>query len=157
MTAGSPRGGCAAGEVDPPGRGSTQRRPAPRPAHEQASLLLTVAAATAVVLLGACASEQTAAERWAREVRILETWQLEERPYDEIGVLLETEAIRSGGEEAAVDVAKNRLRLRAAGLDGDAVVIGFCERGVVPDDPATRLRPTVVCEGLVIRWLAPRP
>jgi len=122
-----------------------------------ASLVLAASVAAAAVLLVACASEPTAAERWAREVRVLEPWQLGDRPYDEVGVLLETEAIGPGGDDAAARVAKGRLRLRAAELDGDAVVIGLCERGVVPDDPATRLRPTVVCEGLVIRWLAPRP
>ncbi len=121
------------------------------------SLLLIASVATAAVLHAACASEPTAAERWVREVRVLEAWQLGDRPYDEVGVLLETEAIGAGGEEAAVEVAKNRLRRRAAELDGDAVVIGLCERGIVPDDTSTRLRPTVVCEGLVIRWLAPRP
>lgn len=122
----------------------------PLRARTAAVLLLATSAG-----LAGCASHQLSDnERWARELRVLDPSQLGSRSYDEIGVLLETEPIHADGEAAAISTAKNRLRLRAAELDGDAVVIGFCERGVDPDDPATRLRPTVVCEGLVIRWLS---
>ena len=59
-----------------------------------------------------------------------------------------------GGEDAAIDTAKRRLRRRAAQLDGDAVVIVECGRNVRPMDETeiSRMTPEVVCHGVAIRW-----
>jgi hypothetical protein len=92
---------------------------------------------------------------WARQIRFLEPAQLGDRSYDELAAIEEDAAISASGEEAAVDRAKDAMRLRAAKVDADAVVIVQCGRVVDPDDPATRFTPTVRCQGVAIRWKTP--
>jgi hypothetical protein len=120
--------------------------------------LIIACAALCVALLG-CGSSQPAdpdVDAWEREVRILEPGQVN-RPYEELGGLLEEReplGMGMGGDDAAIDTAKRRLRRRAAELDADAVVIVECGRSVRPMDETelTRMTREVVCHGVAIRW-----
>lgn len=116
---------------------------------------------TAALLLAlGCASTSSDPNMgaWEKEVRVLTPAQLGDRQYEELGgTLEEKETIRSsyGGEDAAIETAKRKLRRRAAELDGDAVVVYECGRHVRPIEenrlPSTG--PEVVCHGVAIRWL----
>ncbi len=80
--------------------------------------------------------------------------QVGERQYEEISGLEEQERIGVSGEDAAISIAEQRLRRRAAKLDADAVVIVACGRNVraINDDPMPVTEPMVVCHGVAIRW-----
>lgn len=133
-----------------------RRRPAiPRRA-------LTAAAITISVLALGCASsdQDDEAARWAREVRVLRPEQVGDRGYDVLGQLEERVVIGVSGEDGARSEAEHRLRYRAAKLDADAVVMFGCERAGGLDSPARpgddlAMTPTLVCQGLAIRWLQP--
>ena len=66
-------------------------------------------------------------DAWEREVKILAPAQVGDRQYQELGGLLEErEPMRSGfgGEEEAVDAARQKLRRRAAELVAEPEEIG---------------------------------
>lgn len=97
-------------------------------------------------------------DAWEKEVRILTPAQVGERQYEELGGLLEEREMIGGsvdGEGEAIDVARRKLRRRAAQLDADAIVIVECGRHVLPVDEAgmPALGPEVVCHGVAIRWM----
>ena len=107
-------------------------------------------------LFGGCASnmseEDRAAQRWAQQIRILEPDQLGDRTYDVLAELEERVRVSAAGEEEAVSEAKRRMRLRAAKVDADAVVMVRCERIIDPNDWDAKTTPTVGCIGYAIRW-----
>jgi hypothetical protein len=107
----------------------------------------------------ACSSattpEEEAARRWAREVRILRPGQLGDRPYDVRAGLEERVPISTMGKEAAIREAERSLKLRAARVDADAVVIEFCDRARDQRDITTMNTPMVICQGYAIRWTGP--
>lgn len=100
------------------------------------------------------------AARWAREVRVLRPEQVGDRAYDVRGQLEERVLIGVSGETGARSEAEQRLRYRAAKLDADAVVIVGCEiigdsRGAARPTEEFALAPTLVCQGVAIRWRLP--
>jgi hypothetical protein len=121
------------------------------------SVLARAAAAVlgAVVLLG-CASEASQEEqevrRWAREITVLQPGNLGDRAYDVLAELEERVPIGAMGEDAARDEAERSMRLRAAKIDADAVVLAECRTVADPDDWEARTTPTLRCLGLAIRW-----
>ena len=109
-----------------------------------------------VFLLGGCASNQTEEEkdiqRWAQQIRILTPDSLGDRPYDVLAELEERVRISSLGEQDAVSEAERKMKLRAAKVDADAVVMVRCERIRDPNDWEAKSTPTVGCIGYAIRW-----
>ena len=109
-----------------------------------------------VVLLGGCASNQSQedadAQRWAQQIRILKPENLGDRPYDVLAELEERVGISAMGEQDAVSEAERRMKLRAAKVDADAVVMVRCERIRDPTDWEARSTPTIGCLGYAIRW-----
>ncbi len=109
-----------------------------------------------VVLLGGCASNQSQenadAQRWAQQIRILKPENLGDRSYDVLAELDERVRISAMGEEDAVSEAERRMKLRAAKVDADAVVVVRCERIRDPNDWDAKSTPTVGCIGYAIRW-----
>ena len=86
--------------------------------------------------------------------------QVGDRGYDVLGQLEERTTIGATGEDGARSEAERRLRYRAARLDADAVVLIGCEsagdarRPSRPTDDLA-MTPTLVCQGVAIRWLQP--
>jgi hypothetical protein len=118
-------------------------------------LVVVLASAPLVACSSATTGEDEAARRWAREVRILAPGQLGSRPYEVLGGFEERVRIGALGKDDAIREAESKLRLRAAKVDADAVVIGFCDRARDPHDLSTRSTPTVICQGTAIRWTGP--
>jgi len=105
----------------------------------------------------ACGSTATEEEqdvrRWAREIRILEPGQVGDRPYDVLAELDERVRIGAMGESDAISRAKDNMRLRAAKVDADAVVLAGCRRLAPREDFEAGTTPTMRCVGYAIRWL----
>jgi hypothetical protein len=109
---------------------------------------------------GSTGSSDPDLDAWEREVQVISPAQIADRQYEELGGLLEErEPIRSssayGGEEAAIEAAKRRLRRRAAELDADALVVIECGRHVRPIEETNIpiSEPEIICHGGAIRWL----
>jgi len=118
----------------------------------------TVACVALVLMIAACSSSTSDLTAWEHEVAMITPAQVGERQFEELGGFLEErEAIQAnfGGEDQAIDVARRRLRRRAAERDADAVVIVECGRHVQPvEGPSLPSSvPEVVCHGVAIRWL----
>jgi len=109
------------------------------------------------VLAVGCASNATEedldAQSWAREVRIITPENVGDRDYDVLAELEERVRITAMGEEDAVSEAERRMRLRAARVDADAVVMAGCGRITDRDDFEARTTPTMRCLGYAIRWV----
>jgi hypothetical protein len=127
---------------------------------EEVTVKRGVACAALLALAFGCSSSTSDPnlDAWEREVKVLTPAQVGDRQYEELGGLLEErEPMRSGfgGEEEAVDAARQKLRRRAAELDADAVVIVECGRHVRSIDEGSRssMVPEVVCHGVAIRWM----
>ena len=109
-------------------------------------------------MIGGCSSSSSDLAAWEQEVAIISPAQVGERQYEELGGLLEErEMIEAnfGGEDQAIEVARRRLRRRAAERDADAVVIVECGHHVRPVEGSELPNPVpeVVCHGVAIRWL----
>lgn len=118
----------------------------------------TMACAALVLMIAGCGSSTSDLDAWEHEVAIISPAQIGERQYEELGGLLEereTIGASFGGEDQAVEVARRRLRRRAAERDADAVVIVECGRHVRPVEGSELPSsvPEVVCHGVAIRWL----
>lgn len=104
-----------------------------------------------------CASnmseEDAEARRWAQEIRILQPEDVGDRPYDVLAELDERVRIGPMGEEDAISEAERLMRLRAAKVDADAVVMSGCRRLTSRDDFQAGSNPTMRCVGYAIRWL----
>jgi hypothetical protein len=120
-----------------------------------------VAARVAVIVIGlselsGCASatsqEDSEIRRWAREIRILEPGNLGDRRYDVLAELEERVRIGPLGEEDARAEAERSMRLRAARIDADAVVLADCGRVTDSDDWEARTTLILRCVGYAIRW-----
>lgn len=118
------------------------------------------ALAVLLIVVSSCSSSSSSSsdpnlDAWTREVVILTPDRLGDRQYEELAGLEEQERIGHLGEDSAISNAKHRLRRRAAKLDADAVVIVACGRDVRPiePDPMPSPEPTVVCQGVAIRWI----
>lgn len=116
------------------------------------------ALAVLLIIVSSCSSSSSSdpnLDAWTREVVILTPDRLGDRQYEELAGLEEQERIGNLGEDSAISNAKHRLRRRAAKLDADAVVIVACGRDVRPiePDPMPSPEPTVVCQGVAIRWI----
>lgn len=133
-----------------------------RRARVIASCTLATAAVSGSILVAGCASsgQDDEAARWAREVRVLRPEQVGDRGYDVVGQLEERIVIGVTGEDGARSEAERRLRYRAAKLDADAVVMIGCDRVGDSRSPARptdelAITPTLVCQGVAIRWIQP--
>jgi len=104
-----------------------------------------------------CASntsqEDLDARRWAQEIRILEPEDVGDRPYDVLAELDERVRIGPMGEEDAISEAERSMRLRAAKVDADAVVMSGCRRLTSRDDFQAGSNPTIRCVGYAVRWI----
>ena len=127
-----------------------------------ASWALAVFVVAGSTLASGCASsdQDDEAARWAREVQVLRPEQVGDRSYDVLGQLEERIVIGVSGEDGARSEAEQRLRYRAAKLDADALVMIGCDRigdsrsSARPTDEFV-LAPTLVCQGVAIRWELP--
>jgi hypothetical protein len=127
---------------------------------EEVKVRKFVACAALFLTVAGCSSStpDSDLDAWEREVRIITPAQVGERQYEELGGLLEereTVEANLGGEDHAIDVARRRLRRRAAERDADAVVVVECGRHVRPVEGTSLPSglPEVVCHGVAIRWL----
>ena len=109
-----------------------------------------------IALLGGCASNQSQedadAQRWAQQIRILTPDNLGDRTYDVLAEFEERVRISALGEQDVISEAERRMKLRAAKVDADAVVMVRCERIRDPNDWEAQSTPTVGCIGYAIRW-----
>jgi len=109
------------------------------------------------VLAVGCASnmsqEDIDAQSWAREIRILQPADVGDRPYDVLAELDERVRIGAMGEEDAISQAERSMRLRAAKVDADAVVMSGCRRLSGREDFEAGSTPTMRCVGYAVRWL----
>ena len=80
---------------------------------------------------------------------------LGDRRYDVLAELEERVRIGALGEEDARAEAERSMRLRAARIDADAVVLADCRRVTDPDDWEARTTPILRCVGYAIRWSGP--
>lgn len=94
-------------------------------------------------------------DAWTMEVKVITPDQIGDRQYEELAGFEEKERIGIGTEENAISSAKSRLRVRAAKVDADAVVIIACGRNIRPmeEDRMPSTDPVVVCHGIAIRWM----
>ena len=119
--------------------------------------LLLIVVAVAVLSAGCGSTQAPQGENLPQYVRVITPDDIRGRDFDPVGELETTQPIGASGEDEAIRAAKDNLRRRAAKLDADAVVIGHCGVGRTRSDPMSDLTPTVVCQGLAIRWKLPRP
>ncbi len=120
-------------------------------------IVVAVVVVVVSIVLASCSSSTSSdpdLDAWTREVRVITPDQVGSRQYEEISGLEEQERIGVSGEDAAISIAEQRLRRRAAKLDADAVVIVACGRNVraINDNPMPATEPMVVCHGVAIRW-----
>lgn len=120
-------------------------------------MVVAVVVVVVSIVLASCSSSTSSdpdLDAWTREVRVITPDQVGSRQYEEISGLEEQERIGVSGEDAAISIAEQRLRRRAAKLDADAVVIVACGRNVraINDNPMPATEPMVVCHGVAIRW-----
>jgi len=117
-------------------------------------LILLVAVAAA-----ACSSSKPGpdddARRWAAQMPTLRPEQVGDRPYDILTALEERRQIGAMGEDDAAREAERLLKLRAAKVDADALVLVYCGRITDPNDWEASRVPTLLCQGYAIRWLDP--